>query len=339
MNARTAGLTESTRRAGLFARRDVKKQSDSSCLVGPVLVATDLTPASHEALRQAEALASALGGPLHVCHVLPDLLTVRMLFPQAQRRDDAVVRELEHYAGDLVQASIAKLTGRALGELRVGIESGSPHSGILRRAETVGAGVIVVGPGSVAERVVRHARCPVLVARASARGAVLAATDFSDGAFPALTAGAAEAARRSVPLVVLHSLDLEPMTATTDWGVYTVIPLEPEEERRIRADALDGLQGALESVGAEGETIVADGAPGPAIVAAARVLPAELVVVGTLGRTGFNRFAIGSVAEAVVRSAPCSVLVMKLAERVRPRRSTEVKDHENSGSAKNTFDA
>src|SRR5687768_10238922 len=176
MNAHTGRLTESSRRARRADHRDVPKQSDVSCLTGPVLVATDLTPASDEALRQADALARALGGPLHVCHVIPDLLTVRMLFPQVQRRDDAVVRELEHYAGDLVRASIAKLTGRALGELRVGIESGSPHSGILRRAETVGAGVVVVGPGTIAERVVRHAHCPVLVARVSPRGAVLAAT-------------------------------------------------------------------------------------------------------------------------------------------------------------------
>jgi nucleotide-binding universal stress UspA family protein len=291
--------------------RDFAKQGHAASLIGPVLVATDLTPASDEALRQADALARALGGPLYVCHVIPDLLTVRMLFPQAQRRDDAVVRELEHYAGDLVLASIAKLTRRALGELRVGIESGSPHSGILRRAQTVGAGVIVVGPGSVAERVVRHAQCPVLVARGSPRGAVLAGTDFSDGALAALAAGGAEAARRSVPFVVLHSLDLEPMTATTDWGVYTVIPLEPEEEKRIRKGALDSLRRTLESVGAEGETIVADGAPGPAIVAAARALPAELVVVGSVGRTGFNRFAFGSVAEDVIRSAPCSVLVVR----------------------------
>jgi nucleotide-binding universal stress UspA family protein len=289
--------------------RDVAKQSHASSLIGPVPVATDLTPASDEALRQADAVARALGGPLHVCHVIPDLLTVRMLFPQAQRRDDAVVRELELYAGDLVQAAIAKLTGRSLGEIRVGIESGSPHSGILRRAQTVGAGVIVVGPGSLAERVVRHADCPVLVARASPRGAVLAATGFSDGALPALAAGAAEAARRN--FVALNSLDLEPMTATMDWGVYTVIPLEPEEERRIRKDALDSLRRTLESVGADGETIVADGAPGPAIVAAARALPAELVVVGSVGRTGFNRFAFGSVAEDVIRSAPCSVLVVR----------------------------
>ena len=291
------------------------KQDLDKRLIGPVLVATDLTSASDEALRQGDALARALGGPLHVCHVVPDLLTVRMLFPQDQRRDDAFVRELEHHAVGLVQASIAQHTARPRAEVRIGIESGSPHSGILRHAETVAAGVIVVGPGNVAERVVRHAPCPVLVARPSPRGAVLAATDFSDFALPAMTAGAAEAARRGVALVVLHSMDLGPFAAMSAGGAYPMIPpigaLE-DLRVRVRAETLDRLRRGLETVGAKGETIVADDAPGEAIVAAARTLPAEMVVVGTIGRTGLSRLALGSVAEAVVRSAPCSVLVMRL---------------------------
>ena len=231
-------------------------------LAGAVLAATDLPPASDEVLRQGDALARAQRVPLHVCHVIPDLLTARMLFPQAQRHDDAVVRELEHRAGDLARVSIARTTGRAPAEIHVGIESGSPHSGILRRADAVGAGLIVVGPGRVAERVVRHARCAVLVARACPPGAVLAATDFSDGALPAVRAGAGEAARRGVAFVALHSLDLEPLTAIVDWGVYSVIPLPPDEERRIRASARRDLQHALESVSAEGKTILGHSRPG-----------------------------------------------------------------------------
>ena len=283
----------------------------ATLLTGPVLVATDLTPASDEPLRQAHALAGALGGTLHVCHVTPDLLTVRMLFPQAQRRDDAVAREIEQHAGDLVRASVAKLTDRPLGQVRVAIESGSAHSGLLRHAEAAGAGVIVVGPGGVAERVVRHAHCPVLVARESARGAVLAATDFSEAAGLAVAVGAGEAARRNTTLAVFHGLDLVSMTATVAWGVPMAIPPDPEEEARLRAAARERLRHALDHVGAEGETLVADGAPAPALVAAAGALPAELIVVATRGRTGFSRLALGSVAEAVVRSAPCSVLVVR----------------------------
>jgi nucleotide-binding universal stress UspA family protein len=299
-------------------KRDVEKHARNAPLSGPVLVATDLTPGSDEALRQGDSLARALGGPLHVCHVMPDLLTVRMLFPQVQQRDDAAVQGLKRHAADLVEVSIARLTGRTPGEFHVGIESGSPHSGILRHAEALGAGVIVVGAGDVTERVVRHAHCPVLVARPSPPGIVLAATDFSDSAMPAVAAGAAEAARRGVGFAVLHSLDFGPVTATTLGGAYAVIPpIRPEEQARFRTETLEGLRRALELVGAKGETLVADGEPGRAIVEAARALPAQLVVVGTVGRTGLKRLALGSVAEAVVRWAACSSLVMRLAIRRR----------------------
>ena len=135
------------------------------------------------------------------------------------------------------------------------------------------------------------------------------------GLGPAGASAAAEAARRGVALVVLHSMDVGPVTAMRAGGAYPMIPpigaLE-DLRVRVRAEALDRLRRGLESVGAKGETIVADDAPGDAIVAAARTLPAELVVVGTIGRTGLSRLALGSVAEAVVRSAPCSVLVMRL---------------------------
>ena len=291
----------------------IEEESRIVPLLGPVLVATDLGPGSDEALRQGHALANALGGLLHVCHVMPDLRTVRMLFPQVQPRDDAAVQDLEHHAGDLVRLSVENLTGRAAREFRAAVVSGSAHSGILRHAETVGAGVIVVGAGNVAERVVRQARCPVLVARPSSPGVVLAATDFSDSALPAVAAGAAEASRRRVGFAVLHSLDFEPVVMGSYGGAYAIVPpFTPVDRARFREETRKALQRALAHVGAEGTTIVTDGAPATAILEAARTLPAELVVVGTIGRTGLSRFALGSVAEAVVRRAPCSTLVTRL---------------------------
>ena len=166
MTKRNAGVKASPTGAG---DDRLVNQGLDRFLTGPVLVATDLTSASDEALRQGDALARTIGGALHICHVVPDLLTVRMLFPQARRRDDEFVREVKRHTVARLQASIATLTERPLVEVGIGIESGSPHAGILRRAEAVAAGVIVVGPGNTAERVVRHARCPVLVARTVAR--------------------------------------------------------------------------------------------------------------------------------------------------------------------------
>jgi nucleotide-binding universal stress UspA family protein len=56
---------------------------------------------------------------------------------------------------------------------------------------------------------------------------------------------------------------------------------------------------------------VEEGSPKRNIVSLAESLPAALVVVGAHERTGLGRMTLGSVAEAVVRAAPCSVLVVR----------------------------
>jgi len=56
---------------------------------------------------------------------------------------------------------------------------------------------------------------------------------------------------------------------------------------------------------------VRQGPPGPEIVNAAREWPADLIVIGSHGRRGLTRAVLGSVAEAVMRNAPCPVLVVR----------------------------
>jgi nucleotide-binding universal stress UspA family protein len=86
----------------------------------------------------------------------------------------------------------------------------------------------------------------------------------------------------------------------------------------VALQALDTLRERSERTLAEtaarfgAEALFRDGPAAAAIVAAAAELPAELVVVGTRGRTGWKRLALGSVAEAVLRRAACSVLVVRL---------------------------
>jgi universal stress protein E len=290
-----------------------ERQGSGGGLTGPVLVATDLGAAADEAVRQADALARALEAPLVVCHVLPELLQVRMLFPQLRHRDADTARQLETNAAGLVDQRVREVTGRGPDQYRVALESGSPHAGILRQAEATRPGVVVLGPGRVAERVVRHASCAVLIARPSAPGSVLAATDFSDPALPAVAAGAAEAARRGVDFVVIHSVDITPAAAATSLAAYPVLPtLTAEESTAVRAATLASLRECLHRLQVSGTPIAAEGPPAHAIVETARSRPAELVVVGTVGRSGLARLALGSVAEAVVRSAPCSTLVVRL---------------------------
>lgn len=87
---------------------------------------------------------------------------------------------------------------------------------------------------------------------------------------------------------------------------------EDREQAPIRVKAaVDRLTAAL---GMPIESVILEGDPAKAIVEEARRWEADLVVVGTHGRGGIKRLALGSVAEAVVAGAPCSVEVVRCAE-------------------------
>jgi nucleotide-binding universal stress UspA family protein len=292
-------------------------------IAGPVLAATDLGDDADEALRQADALARAASAPLHVCHVLPELLSLDPFFPQLKLRDALDAPELEREAGEAIEERVEEVTGRTSEEFVLELASGSPHAGIVQTADRIAAGLVVVGAhgpqgrkhtlGGVAERVVRHAHCHVLVARQPPEGrvSVLAATDASDPASEALAAAAAEATRREAPLVVVHCMDL----LLPGVVGYEVPPLGPEVIAAMRAQWQHRMEEAVAKVGTKADLRIEEGPAGPLIVKLASELPAALVVVGTHGRTGLRRLVLGSVAEAVVRTAPASVLVVRLTPR------------------------
>jgi nucleotide-binding universal stress UspA family protein len=283
-------------------------------LHGPVLAAIDLGEGANAPLEEAHALASSLHAAMTVCHVLPEAIRTRVLFPQeAAAADPALHAELEQRARAAVATRLEAVAGRGATGAGVVVDSGSPHGVILAQADEIGAGLIVLGPGRVAWRVARDAPCPVLIARPSpAGGGVLGATDFSDPALPAVEAAIAESARRRAPLRLVHCLDVD-LQAMAAMPGMTAPPLMPAGAyQALEARATSHLQESLQQFGATGECVVWRGPAGPGIVAAAASPPAALVVVGTRGRTGLKRLVLGSVAEEVMREALCSVLVVPL---------------------------
>jgi nucleotide-binding universal stress UspA family protein len=85
------------------------------------------------------------------------------------------------------------------------------------------------------------------------------------------------------------------------------------EEMRTRAEQLTaGVAESLRSGGLKAEAAVRDGEPRTAIVDEAKEWDADLIVLGSHGYTGLKRWLLGSVAQAVVSHAPCSVEVVRL---------------------------
>jgi nucleotide-binding universal stress UspA family protein len=133
-----------------------------------ILVAFDFGETSHKALAYGQNLKQALGGHLHVLHVADVIATTaEQFFPDApadpETRSEALaLKHLRAVVPDDARAAV-----------RI---DRSPASAIVEYAEAIHADVIVIGThgrqgvsrlliGSVAEHVVRHARCPVLVVR------------------------------------------------------------------------------------------------------------------------------------------------------------------------------
>jgi nucleotide-binding universal stress UspA family protein len=290
-----------------------------------ILVATDLSPASDAALSQAAELARSTGAKVTVCHVAPNIVATNMLFPQFSGQAALGGLEIEERAREAVLDKIKSIPGWE-GKVTVVVAMGEAASEIARASESAGADLVIVGShgrtglartlvGSVAERVVRSVHCPVLVARESpASGPVLAATDLSPPAQEAVIAAAAMAKARGAELACIHALDMPIDTVgygyLAPFGVFSMPP-DPAGRESLRDAAQATLKAALELAHVKATAMVHEGRPAPEIVRAATDLGASLVVVATNGRTGLARIALGSVAESVVRHAPCSVLAVR----------------------------
>jgi nucleotide-binding universal stress UspA family protein len=286
---------------------------------GPIFTAVRLDNTATEVLRQSVDIARHYKVKLCVCHVLPDLMSVRPLFPQLQLDNAFRTAEFEAEARGMLASRVGAFINPNGDDCELLIEYGTEHSAIINAAEQAGAGLIVVGHGTqekklsgISERVVRYAHCPVLVARPPRKGCILAATDFSDPAMPAIEAAASESSRRNQELRIIHAFDAAKLILAPTSPDGLMPPTLPNEYvhdmERILKERLDSW---VEKVSAKGGILARDAADF-AILDAAQKLPADLIVVGTHGRTGLGRFALGSTAEAVVRGATCSVLVVRL---------------------------
>ena len=81
-------------------------------------------------------------------------------------------------------------------------------------------------------------------------------------------------------------------------------------DRELATLAVDEIRGVVPS-----DTAVRTGSPAGEIVSIAKTLPADLIVISTHGRTGLKHALLGSVAERVVQTAMCPVLVVRESER------------------------
>lgn len=136
---------------------------------------------------------------------------------------------------------------------------------------------------------------------------ILFATDFSACAERAMGYAVSLAASWKAELCVMTVLELYPGMDPD----YTVNKMYLDHVRAEATRQLDRIQTDLKVYGQESTTRIEIGIPSQAVQTVAQTMAADLLVVGTHGRTGLDHILIGSTAERVVRMAPCPVLAVK----------------------------
>lgn len=132
---------------------------------------------------------------------------------------------------------------------------------------------------------------------------ILHPTDFSECSRRALHLACAMARDYHARLILLHVVP-QPRIGFGE-GILSTDPAVLREEAESRFDQL-----ILPDCGLDVEHRIAEGDPVATTLQLAEELPADLVIMGTHGRTGLKRFVAGSVAEQVVRRARCPVLTV-----------------------------
>ena len=135
---------------------------------------------------------------------------------------------------------------------------------------------------------------------------ILVPIDFSDCAKKALRYAIPLAKDYEAALTLLYVVP----THHGEYGDIDYAILEAEmragSEKELSTLAVDEVRGEVPA-----DTLVRTGSPGLEIIEVAKSLSADLIVISTHGRTGLKHVLLGSIAEAVVRRAPCPVLVVR----------------------------
>jgi nucleotide-binding universal stress UspA family protein len=287
--------------------------------LGDVLAAADFSPGAAEALARAVRLPMRRGSTLTILHVLP---------PGLDRKTSARARA-EAKEALAEAAALARRAAPGGVRLVTRLAEGVPFVEIVRRARRDRADLVVLGRhghrgfeelllGSTAERVVRRSDTSVLVVGAKPAGGYarpLGAIDLSP-ASRAVVEGALRVSEPSVrSLAVVHAYEAVPESALRR------VVLSPADIRRAQDRASRGAHRAVGRFLHAGQhrevqprIIVRPGDARRVILDVAAQRRPDLLAVGSHGRTGIPYILLGSVAAAIVRAAPCDVLV------ARPRR-------------------
>jgi len=290
-----------------------------------ILCPMDLSDVSRHAIGHAALLARWYNARITALHVWNPAVISSTDFafvgsPSAVAFDGGEMKEISRQLGRCLAAS-----GAADAEILV--QSGRPANQILECAAAVPADLIVMGThgaggfehlvlGSVAEKVLRKATCPVMTvpprARATSRlpfRRILCPVDFSEPSVAALEFAFSLAQEGDAELTILHVFEWaegDPLVTRAFSVPEYVQQLERDAMKKLDEIVPEGIRNWCRPA-----TRVAHGKAYREILGIATEDNADVIVMGVHGRNAFDLMLFGSTTNHVVRGATCPVLTLR----------------------------
>ena len=293
-----------------------------------ILFPTDFTPHAEQAFPHALYLGEEFGADVHMFHAVvlhaADPANPERAFPDLE----VTYEEIRAWAAEQMEATAEAADRPEVRLVHAEERAIAPAPAIVEYAEEEDVDLVVMAThgrrgvrrmllGSVAEEVLRIAPCPVLTVRPRPEGPgpgrperIVVPVDFSEHSDLALASAAELARRTGAALSVLHVVPEmsypDPYFADAA-ALRSMAKAAQEEVPQALARNVDRVVG--DDVSAD--THMRVGSPAATVAEFAEEEGADMVVVASHGRTGVKRMFLGSVAEGIVRRAPCPVLTLK----------------------------
>lgn len=290
-----------------------------------VLFPTDLSEASLKAWPYAVAVAHRAQSRLTVLHVVPTFEPISVpsvpLAPPVHTIQPPTPDEVRHE----MQRALPDLPLHGV-EVRYIPHAGDPVQVIADQAVSGSADLIVMGThgrsgverlliGSVTERVLRQAPCPVLVVPSDVPTTlevealftrVLCPLDYSPASLQALGLALEVARQAKGRVTVVHACEV-----ADEPRLHAYLGEVRRQALDIARDRLHALLADDPGSSGDVEQIVALGRPGREILKIARRQGSDVIVMGAQGRGRVGLALVGSTTQDVIRAAPCPVLVVR----------------------------
>ncbi len=304
-------------------------KSPNPAQAGRVLVAVDFSPDSQRALEAGLEFIGPRAVDLHLVHVHVPFEEGDLTSTQ----ESALQAEMEH----MYQKATASHLVADDTVVTYSVERDiAPAAAVLRYAASHGIDLLVAGThgrrgfrrlilGSVAEEVVRLSPTAVLTIGGTTNyrlgletKSIMVPIDFSEESSKTLAAARVMGEAYGADLDILHVVEEAVHPAFYNTGVFSVYDLRPDLDRK----ALEELEKLYKSVDGPDVPVtfaLRQGHAAKEIVSYAKEQESDMIVMSTHGLTGLTHVLIGSVAETVVRTAPCPVLILPREEAVSSR--------------------